>query len=118
MQYLEDLKWVELATKFSGTTKIYKVLFLFSLWIISLLHFAVGAGIFERDSVASGVLSPGFRSMAVSSDGKHLAAGDCLGNIHILNLCTYDYSCILVSLSPLNCFFNICFWNYCIDNLI
>ncbi|GFP86254.1 mitogen-activated protein kinase-binding protein 1 [Phtheirospermum japonicum] len=51
----------------------------------------VSAGIFERDSVAKGITSPGFRSMAVSSDGKHLAAGDCQGDIHIFNLYTSDY---------------------------
>ncbi|KAL3640716.1 hypothetical protein CASFOL_015684 [Castilleja foliolosa] len=51
----------------------------------------VSAGIFERDSVAKGITSPGFRSMAVSSDGKLLAAGDCQGDIHIFNLCTSDY---------------------------
>ncbi|KAL0375302.1 UNVERIFIED_CONTAM: WD repeat-containing protein 62 [Sesamum radiatum] len=51
----------------------------------------VSAGIFERDSVAKGISSSGFRSMAVSSDGKHLAAGDCLGNIYIFNLYTSDY---------------------------
>ncbi|KAL2250433.1 UNVERIFIED_CONTAM: WD repeat-containing protein 62 [Sesamum indicum] len=51
----------------------------------------VNAGIFERDSVAKGISSSGFRSMAVSSDGKHLAAGDCLGNIHIFNLYTSNY---------------------------
>ncbi|KAK4418970.1 Mitogen-activated protein kinase-binding protein 1 [Sesamum alatum] len=51
----------------------------------------VSAGIFERDSVAKGISSSGFRSMAVSSDGKHLAAGDCRGNIHIFNLYTSDY---------------------------
>ncbi|KAK4396149.1 WD repeat-containing protein 62 [Sesamum angolense] len=51
----------------------------------------VSAGIFERDSIAKGISSSGFRSMAVSSDGKHLAAGDCLGNIHIFNLYTSDY---------------------------
>ncbi|KAL0451055.1 UNVERIFIED_CONTAM: WD repeat-containing protein 62 [Sesamum latifolium] len=51
----------------------------------------VSAGIFERDSIAKGISSSGFRSMAVSSDGKHLAAGDCLGNIYIFNLYTSDY---------------------------
>ncbi|KAI3474427.1 hypothetical protein Pfo_029288 [Paulownia fortunei] len=51
----------------------------------------VSAGIFERDSVAKSISSPGFRSMAVSSDGKLLAAGDCRGNIHIFNLYTSDY---------------------------
>lgn len=57
---------------------------------------AASAGIFERDSVAKGISSPGFRSMAVSSDGKHLAAGDCQGNIHIFNLSTSDYIFIQV----------------------
>ncbi|KAL8517354.1 hypothetical protein ACS0TY_015553 [Phlomoides rotata] len=51
----------------------------------------VSAGIFERESVAEGIYSPGFRAMAVSSDGRHLAAGDCQGNIHIFNLYTSDY---------------------------
>lgn len=64
-----------------------------------LSYSAVTAGTFERDSVASGILSPGFRSMTVSSDGKYLAAGDCQGNIHIFNLYTSDYFCIQV---PLN----------------
>ncbi|PIN24879.1 WD40 repeat protein [Handroanthus impetiginosus] len=54
----------------------------------------VSAGIFERDSVAKGISAPGFRSMAVSSDGNHLSAGDCQGNIHIFNLHTSDYICI------------------------
>ncbi|KAA8518996.1 hypothetical protein F0562_016230 [Nyssa sinensis] len=53
----------------------------------------VSAGIFERDSVESGVSTEGFRSMAVSSDGKHLAAGDCRGNLHIYNLHSSDYIC-------------------------
>ncbi|KAH6802915.1 hypothetical protein C2S51_034361 [Perilla frutescens var. frutescens] len=51
----------------------------------------VSAGIFERDSVAKDISSYGFRAMAVSSDGQHLAAGDCQGNIHIFNLYTSDY---------------------------
>ncbi|KAG8376992.1 hypothetical protein BUALT_Bualt09G0121900 [Buddleja alternifolia] len=54
----------------------------------------MSAGIFERDSVAKGISFPGFRSMAVSSDGKYLAAGDCGGNIHIFNLYSSDYICI------------------------
>ncbi|KAJ9548772.1 hypothetical protein OSB04_021315, partial [Centaurea solstitialis] len=54
----------------------------------------VGAGTFERESVVSGVTSQGYRSMAVSSDGKHLAAGDSDGNLHIFNLNTSDYTCI------------------------
>lgn len=55
---------------------------------------AVSAGIFERDAVAFGAPSPGFRSMAVSSDGKNLAAGDSRGNLHIFNLYTCDYTFI------------------------
>ncbi|XP_057808065.1 uncharacterized protein LOC131022575 isoform X2 [Salvia miltiorrhiza] len=51
----------------------------------------VSAGIFERDSVAKDISSHGFRAMAVSSDGQHLAAGDCQGNIHIFNLHSSDY---------------------------
>ncbi|KAI3786838.1 hypothetical protein L1987_40847 [Smallanthus sonchifolius] len=54
----------------------------------------VGAGTFERESVISGVITKGYRSMAVSSDGKHLAAGDSDGNLHIFNLYTSDYTCI------------------------
>ncbi|KAF8397340.1 hypothetical protein HHK36_016253 [Tetracentron sinense] len=53
----------------------------------------VSAGILERDIVESGVGNQGFRSMAVSSDGKYLAAGDCQGNLHIYNLHTFDYTC-------------------------
>ncbi|KAI7756056.1 hypothetical protein M8C21_019785, partial [Ambrosia artemisiifolia] len=58
-----------------------------SLWL-------VGAGTFERESVVSGVITKGYRSMAVSSDGKHLAAGDSDGNLHIFNLYTSEYTCI------------------------
>ncbi|XP_022034051.1 WD repeat-containing protein 62 isoform X2 [Helianthus annuus] len=54
----------------------------------------LGAGTFERESVVSGVITKGYRSMAVSSDGKHLAAGDSDGNLHIFNLYTSDYTCI------------------------
>lgn len=57
----------------------------------------MSAGIFERDFVTLGISSPGLRSMAVSSDGKHLAAGDCQGNLHILNVNTSDYICIQVN---------------------
>ncbi|KAM3325637.1 mitogen-activated protein kinase-binding protein 1 [Capsicum chacoense] len=52
------------------------------------------AGVFERDSLVSGFASTGYRSMAVSSDGKYLGAGDFLGNLHIFNLHTTDYMCI------------------------
>lgn len=34
----------------------------------------VSGGTFERESIVSGVVTQGYRSMAVSSDGKHLAA--------------------------------------------
>ncbi|CAL5335071.1 unnamed protein product [Camellia sinensis] len=54
----------------------------------------VSAGVFERDSVELGISVPGFRSLAISSDGKHLAAGDCLGNLHVYNLYTSDYICV------------------------
>ncbi|KAI3514796.1 hypothetical protein L1887_13498 [Cichorium endivia] len=54
----------------------------------------VSAGTFERESVVSGVFTQGYRSMAVSSDGNHLAAGDSDGNLHIFNLETSDYTCI------------------------
>lgn len=52
-----------------------------------------------------GVSTQGFRSMAVSSDGLHLAAGDCDGNLHIYNLQTFDYTCFQVSLDTLIIFF-------------
>ncbi|KAK4730481.1 hypothetical protein R3W88_023469 [Solanum pinnatisectum] len=51
-------------------------------------------GVFERDSLVSGFASTGYRSMAVSSDGMYLGAGDFLGNLHIFNLHTTDYMCI------------------------
>ncbi|KAF9598508.1 hypothetical protein IFM89_028040 [Coptis chinensis] len=54
----------------------------------------VGAGIFERDVVELGLSTQGFRSMAVSSDGKYLAAGDFQGNLHVYNLNTGDYTFI------------------------
>ncbi|KAI8015324.1 Mitogen-activated protein kinase-binding protein 1 [Camellia lanceoleosa] len=54
----------------------------------------VSAGVFERDSVELGISVPGFRSLAISSDGKHLAAGDCQGNLHVYNLFTSDYICV------------------------
>ncbi|KAJ1389631.1 WD40/YVTN repeat-like-containing domain superfamily, partial [Sesbania bispinosa] len=53
----------------------------------------VGAGTFERDTVKADLISQEFRSLAVSSDGKYLAAGDCKGNLHIYNLQTMDYTC-------------------------
>lgn len=58
---------------------------------------AVSAGTFERDAVKVDLNSQEFRSLAVSSDGKHLAAGDCNGNLHIYNLQTSDYTCLQVN---------------------
>ncbi|RYR62061.1 hypothetical protein Ahy_A04g019398 [Arachis hypogaea] len=55
--------------------------------------YLVSAGTFERDAVKANLSKSGFRSLAVSSDGKHLAAGDCRGNLHIYNLQTSDYTC-------------------------
>ncbi|CAL1378866.1 unnamed protein product [Linum trigynum] len=54
----------------------------------------VSTGIFERDTLGMGVSSQGLRSMAVSSDGKYLAAGDSEGSLHIYNLCTSQYTCV------------------------
>ncbi|XP_050214454.1 uncharacterized protein LOC126665648 isoform X2 [Mercurialis annua] len=53
----------------------------------------VSAGIFERNIMEARIRTQGFRSMAASSDGKYLAAGDCEGNLHIYNLDTSDYTC-------------------------
>ncbi|KAB5552142.1 hypothetical protein DKX38_009453 [Salix brachista] len=53
----------------------------------------VSSGILERDTAGAGVDTQGFRSMAASSDGKYLVAGDCEGNLHIYNLLTSDYAC-------------------------
>ncbi|KAJ9180608.1 hypothetical protein P3X46_008827 [Hevea brasiliensis] len=53
----------------------------------------VSAGIFERDTMEASTNTQGFRSMAASSDGNYLAAGDCEGNLHIYNLLTSDYTC-------------------------
>ncbi|KAI5429628.1 uncharacterized protein LOC127127506 isoform X3 [Lathyrus oleraceus] len=54
----------------------------------------VSAGIFERDAVKVDLTRQEFRSLAVSSDGEYLAAGDCKGNLHIFNLQTPDYTCL------------------------
>lgn len=54
----------------------------------------VSAGIFERDTLETSISSLGFRSLAVSQDGKYLAAGDCKGNLHIYDLHTSDYTCL------------------------
>ncbi|KAK0585024.1 hypothetical protein LWI29_022366 [Acer saccharum] len=53
----------------------------------------VSAGIFERDTIETGFNTQGFRSMAVSADGKYLAAGDSEGNLHIYDLQSSDYTC-------------------------
>ncbi|KAG5142868.1 hypothetical protein JHK82_018563 [Glycine max] len=53
----------------------------------------VTAGTFERDAVKADLTNQEFRSLAVSSDGNYLAAGDCKGNLHIYNLHTSDYTC-------------------------
>ncbi|MED6150355.1 hypothetical protein PIB30_071499 [Stylosanthes scabra] len=55
--------------------------------------YLVSEGTFERDAVKGDLSNQGFRSLAVSSDGKHLAAGDCRGNLHIYNLQNSDYTC-------------------------
>ncbi|XP_075087942.1 uncharacterized protein LOC107789020 [Nicotiana tabacum] len=60
----------------------------------SLISLSARAGVFERESLASGFASTGYRSMAVSSDGRYLGAGDFLGNLHIFNLHTAEYMCI------------------------
>ncbi|KAK4742582.1 hypothetical protein SAY87_000583 [Trapa incisa] len=53
----------------------------------------VSSGIFERDTIEPGTVN-GFRSLAVSSDGVYLAAGDCSGNLHIYNLQSSEYTCL------------------------
>lgn len=58
---------------------------------------SVSAGIFERDAVKVDLIHQEFRSLAVSSDGEYLAAGDCKGNLHIFNLQTPDYTCLQVN---------------------
>lgn len=57
---------------------------------------AVSTGTFERDAMELGVSAQGFRSMAVSPDGKYLAAGDSKGSLHIYDLHTLDYTCFQV----------------------
>lgn len=62
-----------------------------------LFLFVVTTGTYEREAVEADVGRQGFRSLATSSDGKYLAAGDCKGNLHIYNLETSDYTCIQVN---------------------
>ncbi|KAL9661279.1 hypothetical protein QQ045_026103 [Rhodiola kirilowii] len=54
----------------------------------------VSSGILEREAVETDVNKQGFRSMAVSADGKYLAAGNILGNLLIYNLHTSTCVCI------------------------
>ncbi|ESQ49165.1 hypothetical protein EUTSA_v10022253mg, partial [Eutrema salsugineum] len=56
------------------------------------MHLA-SAGIFERDLVETSSTKFGFRALAVSEDGKYLAAGDCGGNLHIYDLQKSEYTC-------------------------
>ena len=53
---------------------------------------------FERDSIELGFSAQGFRSMAVSPDGKFLAAGHSNGSLHIYDLHNFDYTCFQVIL--------------------
>ncbi|KAK6290592.1 hypothetical protein POUND7_002133 [Theobroma cacao] len=54
----------------------------------------VSAGSFEIATADTTFGNQGFRSMAVSSDGKYMAVGDCEGNLHIYDLHNSDYTCI------------------------
>ncbi|KAH0943988.1 hypothetical protein HID58_003625, partial [Brassica napus] len=56
------------------------------------MHLA-SAGIFERELVETCGTTYGFRALAVSEDGKYLAAGDCGGNLHIYDLQESEYTC-------------------------
>ncbi|KFK38302.1 hypothetical protein AALP_AA3G096300 [Arabis alpina] len=58
------------------------------------MHLA-SAGIFERDLVETCGTTFGFRALAVSGDGKYLAAGDCGGNLHIYDLQESEYTCFM-----------------------
>ncbi|XP_010464545.1 PREDICTED: mitogen-activated protein kinase-binding protein 1-like isoform X2 [Camelina sativa] len=57
-----------------------------------IMHLA-SAGIFERDLLETCGSKFGFRALAVSEDGKYLAAGDCGGNLHIYDLEESEYTC-------------------------
>lgn len=69
-------------------------------WSFSLisLYNAASAGIFERELVETCGTTYGFRALAVSDDGKYLAAGDCGGNLHIYDLQESEYTCFTVIL--------------------
>lgn len=58
----------------------------------------MSAGSFEIATADTTFGNQGFRSMAVSSDGKFMAVGDCEGNLHIYDLHNSDYTCIKVNL--------------------
>lgn len=70
---------------------------------------AVSSGIFEREIVEPVLNTQGFRSMAISSDGRYLAAGDTIGNLHIYDLQTSDYACLQVK--PSQCINIDLFWS-------
>eukprot|EP00268_Persea_americana_P034554 TRINITY_DN34183_c0_g1_i4.p1 TRINITY_DN34183_c0_g1~~TRINITY_DN34183_c0_g1_i4.p1 ORF type:complete len:921 (+),score=200.33 TRINITY_DN34183_c0_g1_i4:1022-3784(+) len=53
----------------------------------------VSSGTYDQVAVEVGARAQGYRSMAVSSDGNYLAAGDHHGNLHLYNLHTSDYTC-------------------------
>lgn len=73
---------------------------------------AVSAGVFERESVELGISTPGLRSMAISSDGQYLAAGDCQGNLHIYNIHTSEYICVQVNVGTYLKCQNIYTWRF------
>ncbi|XP_010553083.1 PREDICTED: mitogen-activated protein kinase-binding protein 1 isoform X2 [Tarenaya hassleriana] len=58
------------------------------------MHLA-SAGIFERDLMETGAPMFGFRSLAASEDGKYLAAGDRVGNLHMYDLQESEYMCFM-----------------------
>ncbi|KAG2245808.1 hypothetical protein Bca52824_085436 [Brassica carinata] len=68
------------------------------------MHLA-SAGIFERDLVETCGTT---RALAVSEDGKYLAAGDCGGNLHIYDLQESEYTCMLYVISIQTCWQTYC----------
>ncbi|KAK1322204.1 hypothetical protein QJS10_CPA03g01833 [Acorus calamus] len=69
----------ELASQSDSSTEHKGAICLKSCWVL------------EQDNGVE-VDCLGFRSMAVDSDGSLLAAGDCHGNLHVLNLYTSGYT--------------------------
>lgn len=61
----------------------------------------MSAGSFEITHADTTFGNQGFRSMAISSDGKYMAVGDCEGNLHIYDLHNSDYTCIKVNLGAI-----------------